>query len=118
MPADQEPEYYRQFYVCEVNYPIDVLLDKGFGDSQIRAMFEYYTGPLTACLTSHGITVSDQPTWETFRASWVDDGAGGFSPTVDTWTPYSSSVTVGNDWQALNEACPQNLTDAQLFSDG
>lgn len=101
---DQQEALHLAVYECEAQYPVDPRLLRPLEDDEIDSLYEYLTGELAVCLNSHGHSVSETPSRESFRA-------GTKSGTLQ-WSPYDDVVTATYDeWMELNQACPQRPSE-------
>lgn len=71
--------YFLADYVCFARYPVHRMYREQLTEAQVRAQFDYLTGPLSTCLRDAGFSPADPPTWESFLASQ----RGG----QDVWAP-------------------------------
>jgi hypothetical protein len=94
---------------CAVMYPVHPRYHQPPTEAQLRITYDYYVDELVPCLAAAGYDAGEPPTWETFRATYFDDGS---------WTPYRGVVATNPDpaaWQEINETCPQAPPTERLF---
>lgn len=121
LPDDQWDAYDVADYICHAQFPVDLTMYRTFGGEQIEATYAYYVDVLTVCLQERGITVAEPPTWEAFRPSWISDGQGGFYASDVSWFPYDSvdvEAMSAEEWESLNQECPQTPPAELLYHDG
>jgi hypothetical protein len=111
IPPEQARAQAEAVYRCDVQFPVHPAYLQPWSDSQIRTLYDYYVEELTPCLTAAGYPVDPPPTWETFRDTYDTDSQ---------WVPYRA-VTVTDygpeEWQEINEQCPQGPPLEHLFPD-
>lgn len=118
MPEDQWPAYDVSDYVCLAQFPVDDSLIDHFGTEQIDIIYAYYVDDLTPCLQVRGFEMTEPPSLETFRASWVRYATGAYHASETTWFPYAdidAGALSAADWENLNAACPQSPPREVLF---
>lgn len=118
LPADQQDVYEVADYTCHAQYPVDQSLFRTFGEDQLAATYAYYVGVLVPCLRERGVDVTEPPTWESFRTSWLSDGQGGFYASDESWVPYDAvdpAVMSAEEWESLTTSCPQAVPFEKLY---
>jgi hypothetical protein len=103
IPDDQSEAQRSAAVLCSARYPVHPRFLEPLTEEQVRVIYDYYVDELVACLQREGYDPGEVPSWETYR-----DTRG----TEDDWTPYHALVgdvmSRPDDWQAINEACPQS----------
>jgi hypothetical protein len=93
--AQAEPFALAQ-YVCNATYPLDPKYNAAPTDDQIRALYDYRGGELTACLEEQGYAVEAPPSFQRFAEN---DGG---------WSPYDQLIMSGAfDLSAMQKICPE-----------
>lgn len=103
IPPEQALLQAEAMYRCDVRFPTHPLFAEPLDDEQLRRLYGYLVGDLTACLEAEGYASSPPPTVETFIASYSD-------PNAEVWTPYpvdDPRLQQPEEWDRLNEICPQ-----------
>lgn len=105
-PEEQASAVARSEYICTARYPIPAGDPGGPSESHIRAVYDFYTAELAACIAAEGYDVTAAPTWETFLSTYN-------STTEGPWTPFDGlrgpDGLSGDDLRALEAACPETL---------
>lgn len=104
IPPEQGQAQSEALYRCYVRFPTHTLFEQPLNADQLRRLYEYQAGELTACLEGEGYTVPPPPSAEAFIESYYD-------PAVVTCHPYPvGDPRLGREaeWHRLNEVCPQN----------
>jgi len=92
-------------YTCAAMYPIDPKYRQPLDEQQLRALYDHYAGPLTACLEGIGLSVADPPSFEVFKETFA---------TAETWNPVAGAV--GSDFDAYQRVYAEcDLTPAGLY---
>lgn len=118
MSEDQWPAYNVSDYLCLAQYPVDDSLVNHYGSKQVDLLYEYYVTDLMPCLQGRGFDVTQPPSLEAFRASWVQYGTESYHAGETTWFPYGgvdAGVMAMDDWEQLNASCPQEPPHDYLF---
>ncbi|WP_431883032.1 hypothetical protein [Micromonospora gifhornensis] len=109
-PPEQFVPQTQARYRCMVQYPVHPRYLLPHNEAQIRVMFTYVTETLAPCLRARGYAVADAPSWETYLATYDSD---------TQYYPYSSVTGLATDqWQEINEACPQHPPAEALYGRG
>lgn len=85
-------------YRCSVEYPLDPKYEVSLTESQLKILYEYYTGTLTACLEGLGYFVSDPPSETVFIDRY--NTSESWSPLVDIADSMSPE-----QWTKANSGC-------------
>jgi hypothetical protein len=104
IPMEQGTLQREALYRCSVRFPTHPLFSEPLDDDQLRRLYGYLVGDLTACLEREGYTVPPPPTVETFIASYSGVSGG-------VWSPYPMDdprLERPEGWYRLNEVCPQS----------
>ncbi|WP_168627206.1 hypothetical protein [Cryobacterium sp. BB307] len=108
LPESQYEAYELANYICYARYPVDQSTIPVFGDEQINILYSYYVDHLVPCLEANGYPIEYVPSKATFRATFESD----------QWAPYGAVDAArisDEDWQSLNESCPQRPPDDILY---
>jgi hypothetical protein len=107
---DQAQAMEEAAYRCAVAYPVHPTYFTPHTEELIRVVYDYRVGELLGCLAREGYVVDDPPpSWDTFLADYRAEDR-------HPWSPYDFFVVGTEDeWQRLNEVCPQNPPDERLF---
>lgn len=98
VPEGQEEALAIALYVCSVQFQSDPKFSGPLSAEQLDTLYDYYTGELAQCIEAQGFTVADAPSRATFIDSYQSTG----------WSPYQSLTQISQQqWDDLNEACPQ-----------
>lgn len=110
VPPEQGVALHEAIFRCQVAYPVHPRYSLPWTDEMIRTLYDYYVDELVPCLTAEGYTLQEAPSWESFLADYG---------TERTWTPYAV-VDAGTpeEWQQINETCPQGPPSEELFGTG
>lgn len=96
--AGQEEAQAIAYFVCAAQYPSRP--EAPLVEEEIRYLYAYYTGELSACLSSQGYSVDGAPSLEKFVENYL---------VGDYWSPYTSLPPLNEEqWLTLNDACPQS----------
>ncbi|HZD22176.1 MAG TPA: hypothetical protein VE569_02065 [Acidimicrobiia bacterium] len=104
VPVAQARAQAEALYRCKVRFPTDPLFNEPVNEEQLRFLYEYQVGDLTACLESEGYSVPPAPSLESFIESYTHPGG-------DVWSPYPTEdprLEQPAEWHRLNKVCPQN----------
>ena len=91
-------------YVCTAQYPLDPKYRRAPNDQQMNALYDYYVGELTECVTNLGYEVSPSPSRQEFLDTYD----------TDPWLPFDDAVHQAEDGEALTtltHRCPQLPSD-------
>ena len=97
IPEGQEQVYYETDFQCTAQYPLAPKYYQRYNQKQLDALYEYQTGPMTACLTEHNWAPEPAPSREKFIADYVGD----ISP---RWFPYGNVPE--NEQRSAERECP------------
>lgn len=103
IPPEQAQAQREALYRCWVRFPTHPLFERPLDDDQLRRLYDYNVGELTACLEREGYTVPPPPSLEAFIESYSD-------PETLPWNPYPADdprLEREAEWYRLNQACPQ-----------
>jgi hypothetical protein len=108
VPDDQRVALAEAIYRCEVAYPVHPRhLTRPANEGDLRREYDYQVNEVLPCLHAEGYDVEPPPTWEVFRDS--DPSA--------RWHPYAHvDPPSEEEWQRINQVCPQSLSMRDFFS--
>jgi hypothetical protein len=95
-------------WTCSAKYTIDPRTQQLLTQEQYHVLYDYYTGSLTSCIQSRGITVGEAPSFTTFVDTYNDE----------PWTPYDSVIQgdlASGEWDAIITDCPQGPPSSLLY---
>lgn len=100
MTEDQDIRYGAALADCEARYPVDPSDLAPLNRYEIGTLYDYWTGPLTACLEAAGQAVPEPPA----RSAFIDE----YLRDQPSWSAYDSvGPTANHTWTEINAACPQ-----------
>lgn len=113
VPEEQRSAFAEAIYRCDVGYPVHPRYLAPPTEEMLRRSYEYHVNEVVPCLIAEGYEVPPVPSWETYRSGRSGDNeAGG-------WHPYTLvNAPSEEEWQRINETCPQNLPPEELFGTG
>lgn len=99
LPAAQRQAHAVSMWKCMAQYPYEPRFNQALTDDQIKNIYEYYTGDLTACLEAKGYSVSSPPSETTF--------VEGYYTAPKLWSPYDEiAVASDSNLADLYGGCP------------
>lgn len=98
MPKEQQEPYAVSTWKCMAQYPFEPRFNQELSEEQITEIYEYYAGPLTACLQDAGYEISEAPSKNTF--------VEGYYTAPDLWNPFADVVASAEKSNELHRTCP------------
>lgn len=111
VPPAQALSQREAIYRCDVRFPVHPFFQQRLTDEQLRRIYDYLAGELTACLEAEGYVTPPPPSVEAFVESYYD-------PQAITWSPYpigDPRLDQGTEWYRLNVVCPQGPSIEDLY---
>ncbi len=99
IPEGQQQAHDIASFQCDAQYPLEPKYYQLYNACQLKALYEYQTGPLTDCLRAHGWTPDAPPSLEKFAADYRAD----VSP---RWWPYDNVPEDERGGDRLEKMCP------------
>ncbi len=107
VPPEQGLALHEAIYRCQVAYPVHPRYSLPWTEEMIRTLYDYYVDELVPCLIAEGYPSQEAPSWDSFLAGYN---------TEHQWVPYDVvSVDSEEEWQRINEVCPQSPPTEELF---
>jgi hypothetical protein len=99
-----DPESAQAQYDCGEQFPVSPVFTISLNKAQLRYLYAYYVGPLSACLARNGYAPTEEaPPLAKFEHDYY---------TSNGWTPYASIPEDGPlDFDVLTAKCEQTPSD-------
>ncbi len=107
-PTGQMTVLNTALYVCSASYPLEDKYERPYSIEQKRIIYDYFVGSLVPCLTEHGFTPPEAPSFETFLAT-----AG----TAEEYNPFQVALATADaeTVERVAAECPLLPPTSELF---
>ena len=106
-PTGQMTVLNTTLYVCAASYPLEDKYERPYSIEQKRIIYDYFVGSLVPCLTEHGFTPPEAPSFETFLAT-----AG----TAEEYLPFRVLAAAdAATFERVSAECPLMPPTEELF---